>query len=65
MSHRYSRNSKVHYRPVPLRFGISEMLFCSGRLVSYAAVTTGLDDVTCGSCRRKLIKQAKTAAAAA
>ena len=56
------RIGKVHYRSGEARvFGIYEVLFCSGRSQSLAQVTRVLDDVTCGSCRRKLLKQAKAA----
>lgn len=36
-------------------------LFCSGRSVMYALTTQTPDEVTCGSCRRKLVRMAKAA----
>lgn len=39
------------------------LLFCSGMAVSYTYTTDRLDDVTCKACKRKLVRQAKKAAA--
>jgi hypothetical protein len=46
---------KTHYRSNSIG------LFCSGRSSMYVTcyVTSKLDEVTCGSCRRKIIARAK------
>lgn len=37
------------------------ILFCSGRAVEFASITSRLDEVSCGACRRKLVAAAKRA----
>lgn len=49
---------KTHYR------SNTSGLFCSGRSSLYVThyVTEKLDEITCGSCRRRLIARAKKGA---
>lgn len=59
-----SKAPKTHFAPFaqPGRFG-NRVLECSGgRSVSIAFASSVLDDVTCGRCRAKAIREATKAA---
>ena len=48
---------KTHYAPVQGHgFAGTRILWCSGRAVSYVYTSSKVEDVTCGSCLRKLAK---------
>ena len=60
-----STTGKVHYRSGAPRAAGLELLFCSGRSMSFGLHTRMLDEVTCRACRRKLVKQARASLGAA
>ena len=49
---------KVHYRSLAPQ-AMGSLLFCSGMSVSGALHTRSFDEITCRSCRRKLVRKAK------
>lgn len=49
---------KTHFHNVNQAARFGRTLFCSGRHMDIAQVSSNLDDVDCGQCRRKLVKLA-------
>jgi hypothetical protein len=56
-------SDKTHYQPENVGMGFGRVLWCSGRHVDFAWTTSNTDEITCGNCRRKLVREALKAAA--
>lgn len=55
-------STKTHFFAKSSAFG-GRFLFCTGRHVDFAQVSSRADQVTCKSCIRKLVREAIAAAA--